>query len=259
MGLRQVTLVIVPHSGGRIIERRFSVFALKLLAVLAVILIFAAVAAIGFAVRVHVRQQDYQSLRRRNRELVEQNARIRQLETELGNVRREHRRIQEILGIELEPPPLAVESLYRSLGDSAGGGLLAIPDSSQLPVTRSDRPHIPGIAPLARYEVSREFGPGHTGVDMVAETGTPVYATADGTVDFAGWDTIYGNSLRIRHLGRIETFYGHLHRIYRLAGDSVSQGAVIGLVGSTGRSTAPHLHYEITRNRRPQNPVYYLR
>jgi murein DD-endopeptidase MepM/ murein hydrolase activator NlpD len=92
----------------------------------------------------------------------------------------------------------------------------------------------------------------------VAETGAPVMATADGTVSFAGWDTIYGNSVQVDHADQYRTFYGHLLRITRLAGDSVKQGDLIGLVGSTGRSTAPHLHYEVTRAGKQLDPQKYF-
>jgi len=86
----------------------------------------------------------------------------------------------------------------------------------------------------------------HGGVDLAASTGTPVRATGDGRVDSAGWNGGYGNYIRINHsaIGPYKTAYAHLSRIAVKKGQRVRQGDVIGYVGSTGKSTGPHLHYE---------------
>jgi len=112
--------------------------------------------------------------------------------------------------------------------------------------------------PLARYTVVRGFFPGHTGIDLQAPTGTPVYAAANGTVIFAGWSNWgYGNSIVLAH-GALFTLYGHLSRINVSCGQQVSAGTPIGAVGTTGNSTGPHLHFEIRPNGVPVNPVQYL-
>lgn len=86
----------------------------------------------------------------------------------------------------------------------------------------------------------------HQGVDYAAPTGTPIHATADGTIDFAGWKDGYGYLVIIKHHSKISTWYAHQSRFADgiTAGTKVSQGQMIGYVGSTGRSTGPHLHYE---------------
>lgn len=98
----------------------------------------------------------------------------------------------------------------------------------------------------------------HKGQDISAPTGTPVYATADGVVVIAKWVKGYGNGIYIDHGNGISTRYGHLSRIDVMAGQSVKRGEHLGLVGSTGRSTGPHLHYEVRINGEPTNPVPYL-
>lgn len=97
----------------------------------------------------------------------------------------------------------------------------------------------------------------HEGVDLVAPTGTPVHAAADGIVVGAGPNGRYGNWIRIDHAGKLATVYGHLAGFAPgiAAGSSVSRGEVIGYVGSTGRSTAPHLHFELLSNGKPVNPI----
>lgn len=98
----------------------------------------------------------------------------------------------------------------------------------------------------------------HKGQDIAAPTGTPVNATADGVVVVAGWVKGYGNGIYIDHGNGITTRYGHLSRIDVVVGQSVRQGGHLGLVGSTGRSTGPHLHYEVRINGEPTSPLQYL-
>ncbi len=94
----------------------------------------------------------------------------------------------------------------------------------------------------------------HQGVDYVAPAGTPVSATADGKVTFAGHKGQYGRLVVVRHRNGYETCYGHLSRIRTRNGATVSQGQVIGYVGSSGMATGPHLHFELRQNHRPVNP-----
>lgn len=94
----------------------------------------------------------------------------------------------------------------------------------------------------------------HAGIDFAAAYGSPIYATSDGVVSFAGRHGGHGNYVRLEHGGGIGTGYGHMSRIAVSPGMRVRQGQVIGYVGSTGLSTGPHLHYELYRDGRPVNP-----
>ena len=105
------------------------------------------------------------------------------------------------------------------------------------------------------------FGRGgrmHTGVDLAAPRGTPVYATADGVVTSAGRESGYGNVVRVQHELGFETVYAHLSSISVRPGQLLSRGAKIGGMGSTGRSTGSHLHYEVRVSGKPVNPMIYL-
>ncbi len=97
----------------------------------------------------------------------------------------------------------------------------------------------------------------HRGVDFAAARGTPIYAAGNGTIDYAGRRGSFGNYIRIRHNGNYQTAYAHMKGFARgmRKGRRVSQGQVIGYVGTTGRSTGPHLHYEILRKGRQLNPM----
>ena len=98
----------------------------------------------------------------------------------------------------------------------------------------------------------------HSGQDIDAKTGDPVVSGASGKVIFAGWQNGYGQVVTIDHGGGLTTRYGHLSHIDVPVGQAVERGQFIGRVGSTGRSTGPHLHYEVRINDQPVNPLQYL-
>jgi murein DD-endopeptidase MepM/ murein hydrolase activator NlpD len=97
----------------------------------------------------------------------------------------------------------------------------------------------------------------HRGTDFAAPTGTPILAAGDGTVVRAGPFSSYGNYVRVRHANGYETSYAHMSRFARgvRSGTRVRQGQIIGYVGTTGRSTGPHLHYEVSLRGRQVNPM----
>ena len=99
----------------------------------------------------------------------------------------------------------------------------------------------------------------HAGLDFAAPQGTPIYATAEGTVILAGnVGNGYGNHVIIRHGYGYETLYGHMFKVKARVGQKVKRGEIIGYVGSTGKSTGPHCHYEVHKNDRPLDPVYFF-
>lgn len=131
---------------------------------------------------------------------------------------------------------------------------------------------IPAIQPVSNKDLNRiasGFGyrtdpvykvtKFHAGLDFTAPQGTPIYATADGRVEVAGFsDGGYGNHVVINHGYGYETLYGHMVRVKVRAGQMVKRGEVIGWVGSTGKSTGPHCHYEVHKNGTPIDPVYFF-
>ncbi len=131
---------------------------------------------------------------------------------------------------------------------------------------------IPAIQPLSNKDLTRVasgFGyridpvykdrRAHMGLDFAAPQGTPIYATADGTVKDAGFHTSgFGNRVVINHGYGYETLYGHMLRIKARVGEQVKRGEVIGYVGNSGKSTGPHCHYEVHRNGIPVDPIYYF-
>ena len=121
---------------------------------------------------------------------------------------------------------------------------------------------MPSAWPLRGW-ITREFegikGQGfHPGIDIAAEEGSPIRAAGDGVVLIAGWNSEYGNFVLIEHGIGISTLYGHGSRLAVSKDDRVRRGDVVAFVGSTGSSTAPHLHYEVRRHGLPENPKKYL-
>ncbi|MEM7666812.1 MAG: M23 family metallopeptidase [Pseudomonadota bacterium] len=127
---------------------------------------------------------------------------------------------------------------------------------------------IPSRMPLAGARLTSGYGMRnhpvlrkrrrHKGVDLAAPTGTPVYATADGVIERADWFSSYGLYIAIDHGADMETRYAHLSKLAVAAGERVRKGDLIGYVGSTGRSTGPHLHYEVRVDGLAVNPIPYM-
>jgi murein DD-endopeptidase MepM/ murein hydrolase activator NlpD len=132
------------------------------------------------------------------------------------------------------------------------------------PYYKSSSAGIYGMIQPAAGWVSRRFleaspdGPGHRGIDVAAATGTTVRSALDGVVKSAGWDDIYGNLIEIEHSDSLATIYGHNDKILVKEGEHVTRGQAIATVGNTGRSTAPHLHFEILKNGRPCDPEDFI-
>ncbi len=131
--------------------------------------------------------------------------------------------------------------------DTTGGLVAAAPSIAAVSV--------PAGMPLHDATLTSDYGMrthpvlggrrNHKGVDLAQPTGTPVYATADGIVSRAEPFSSYGNYIQIEHGGELQTRFGHLSGFAVVAGEQVRKGQLIGYVGSTGRSTGPHLHYEV--------------
>jgi murein DD-endopeptidase MepM/ murein hydrolase activator NlpD len=132
--------------------------------------------------------------------------------------------------------------------------------------------HTPAIQPVSNKDLNRiasGFGyridpvykttKFHAGLDFTAPQGTPIYATADGTVTTAGnTGDGYGIHVIIRHGYGYETLYGHMVKVKARGGQAIKRGEVIGWVGSTGKSTGPHCHYEVRKNGNALDPIYYF-
>ncbi len=169
--------------------------------------------------------------------------------------------------------PLAEQSSNLSGGDEKFRQLFTSwealdQNGPQAPIEQRPTVSVPSVMPVRMARLSSGYGMrnhpvlgrrrNHKGVDLAAPTGTPIFATADGMVGRANWFSSYGLYIRIDHGAGIETRYAHMSKLAVAAGERVRQGQVIGYVGSTGRSTGPHLHYEVRVNGVAVNPIPYM-
>lgn len=113
--------------------------------------------------------------------------------------------------------------------------------------------------PTVGARITQYYSWRHHAVDIANKTGTPIYACDTGVIEVAGWGTGYGNQIVINHGGGTKSRYGHMSKFYVKKGQTVEKGEVIGLMGSTGNSTGPHLHFEYIINGVKYNPLNYLK
>ncbi len=136
---------------------------------------------------------------------------------------------------------------------SPSQGLSGLQNSNQTPQYTANKPH---LAPVNGV-LTQDYHKGHIGVDTGIPIGTPIKSTMEGKVTFAGWNNEgYGNLVIIQN-GDYKTYYAHLSAIPVNVGDFVNSGTIIGLSGSTGNSTGPHLHYEVRINDKPVDPANF--
>lgn len=172
----------------------------------------------------------------------------------------------------------AVETVQTGAGDAEFGDLFAsweeleaggrVTQSGDILAAPRSAVSVPSRMPVDGVTLTSGFGMRnhpilrkrrhHNGVDLAAPRGTPVYATADGMIGRAFRFSSYGNYVEIEHGGDLQTRYAHLQRYTVRAGDEVKKGDLIGYVGSTGRSTGPHLHYEVRVDGEPVDPRPYM-
>jgi murein DD-endopeptidase MepM/ murein hydrolase activator NlpD len=159
---------------------------------------------------------------------------------------------------------------YSRLNSEVQSSLQALQASEQyLKEMERLRRATPSIWPTSSHIITSRFGirrdpfnaaPAfHSGLDIAGRLNDPVYATADGKVAETGSDALHGNYVVIRHESGLDTRYMHLNRILVKAGQQVVQGTRIGTLGSTGRSTGPHVHYQVEKKGQPVDPAPYLK
>jgi len=179
------------------------------------------------------------------------------LEEKLRRSEKQLRRIQIMLGIEKSPDTVDYGELvfaYKPIiPEEIPDSLDTMPyDSTQV----EDEGFYPQVLPTVGFKVSRKFTKQHPGIDFATSEGKPVFATADGVVSEVGYDSLlYGNYVKVKHGKYYETFYAHLQSAIVKKGEKVSMNQILGFVGNTGRSSAPHLHFEVRHKGVPIDPA----
>lgn len=273
-----IIFLIVPESGN---TRSFSlsVRILKLLVLAALVLAASLVALAAYHQRIARQFLILNRLVEKNRQLERDNRTLLELRQALGEV---YAREDRIRGLARDA--YRAEAASRPDSSAAGPGPLVsekeIDDFVKNVLRQKNLDYIkskdrgakqrllveavPNILPVDGW-ISRGFaaaggdsGEDHSGVDIAAPEHTPVKATADGMVVFADWKPPLGYTVEINHSYGFRTVYGHNQRLLVRRGDLVKRGDLIAFSGNTGRSSAPHLHYEVIKNGVFQDPVLFM-
>lgn len=252
---RYVSIIIVPHHKSTQKELEFSYTSLRWLGILGAVLLLAAVLLVINYGHIFWRAGQYELMKKRQAEMETQFGKMIELNAEISRLRAVENKLNTILGISRQPDTLKLEQVTSQV-PAAGETAAAGQPSAVLPAA-ARQTTVPAIMPCRGW-ISAGMTAGHTGVDIAARQGDPVWAAADGAVSYSGWDNYYGNKIEIKHSDKLSTMYGHNAKMLVKVGDKVKQGQVIGLVGTTGQSSGPHLHYEVRISGQPVDPANYL-
>ncbi len=169
----------------------------------------------------------------------------------------------------VKPKPIAKPTLVAILTEPGASAdeeqhsdetPVATPVTPPPSIDTSDLPSNRLLWPTSGHSVTQYYGWQHTGLDIDGDYSSPIYAAADGVVETAGWNSGgYGLMILIDHENGIKTRYGHSSKLFVKAGDVVKRGQVISMVGTTGRSTGTHLHFEVYKNGKRTNPLTWIR
>ncbi|MDW8801584.1 M23 family metallopeptidase [Clostridium sp. A1-XYC3] len=161
-----------------------------------------------------------------------------------------------------------VQEIVNNLKESKNSSIIAFSKESDKDKSQNVRPSRSSSLTNIMQTPSRgvitssfgaRWGKMHNGIDIGSPMGDPIHAAMDGKVYYAGWENGYGNIIKIEHESGIQTFYGHCSKISVKEGQYVKSGEKIGEVGSTGRSTGPHVHFEVRVEGVPKNPLAYIK
>jgi len=289
MPRRLNTIIIVPHSKARFLKLSFSTRTLVLVGCTVCVALVLSVFAIGYTGSAVGRRAEVQRLKSENSQLAEVNRdlehTIAEVQGRLDEFEERTSRLALAAGMESETVGLTGQGVPQSRAGS-GGPYDRLPESpkalveqglwvkgqldlveAQLIEHNRELNSTPTIAPVLGL-ITDGFGRRkdpftgrkafHRGLDISARRGKSVLAPADGIVVFAGRNGGLGRTVRVSHGFGFTTVYGHLDKITVEAGEEIQRGEEIGHLGNTGRSTGPHLHYEVHLDGKSVNPLYYI-
>jgi murein DD-endopeptidase MepM/ murein hydrolase activator NlpD len=284
---RHSTIIIVPHAYGKVFKVQLSPFLLKSLAVLGITVAILAIISVAASGTFLHQRAVYRTLQAENKQLKKSNQRLAetvdQVQQRLAQFEQRTKTLAIAAGV-ADPFTGDVEVAHAGVG--SGGPLDTLPAAPETLVRRQEQldqhlakverklseqalmlSHTPVVAPVIGV-ITDGFGPRldpitgrpafHEGLDISVGIGTLVTAPADGVVVFANREAGLGRMLKLSHGYGYTTIYGHLERFLVKEGTRVTRGQPIGRVGMSGRTTGPHLHYEVWKDGEKQNPLHYI-
>lgn len=266
---RFVTIQILPEGSGEAWTFRLRRPFFEFLFYAGVIAVFAAGFAAVKLVKIQGKVLMADHLALRNQELLARQQKLGQLEEELAEVARKERAVREILQAFMVPAaPVAGRGATALPGwmQADPGAWLENLQAINRQIEGTDavrsREWRPDVWPVTGI-ITQRFSAGgaeprHDGIDIMGEEHAVVVSAARGTVTEQGWDNDLGRYVRVNHDFDVETVYGHLSRAFVKPGDQLGKGDPLGVVGNTGRSLGPHLHFEIIFKGKAVDPLTYL-
>ena len=200
-----------------------------------------------------VRASQASDLMRENEELKRYKYKLGLLEDNMKETRKLVSRISALAGVDFEIPELPPDSVI--FAEMLENKPAMIERSREIGMNTPDGLPVDGFITRGYSVEGDDY---HPGVDIAGEVGTPILTTAAGVVSFVGEDSVYGKMVIIDHENGLSTVYGHNNEILVEIGQEVLVGSRIALLGNSGRSTAPHLHYELRKEGKPVNPLEFI-
>ena len=266
---RQLSILIIPDDGSRTWEFKLGYCAIRGLLVAETLLLVLVILGGFFYWRSLHWEAEALRLTRDNKGLRSEMRQVGELAESVSRMKAIDRQLRAMLSPAIDLPQSATLDPEDSPSIFVGSSPAArtVSTTARRGLSVSDTRLVPDVWPVGRFEglVTQEFilttgtvKAGHQGIDIAASEGALVTATADGRIAFAGEDETLGLVLSVDHFGAYLTRYGHNSVLLVRTGDAVRKGQPIALVGNTGRSSGPHLHYEIWQQGTPRNPRDFL-
>jgi murein DD-endopeptidase MepM/ murein hydrolase activator NlpD len=242
------SFMVFTQPGGRSRKFFLSSRLAKTGAILAAVLLLGFCTMLFYLAGYYRLSRQVDRLEEANRQLMVENSKIEELRERMVELESVRRRLASMLGVDY--------AFKDSMPTGPIGGSNEHISSEDEPNSNADR-FKPEGKPVEGI-ISRGYSESHPGLDLAAKTQAPVSATAEGIVLDVDYDEVFGNFVLLDHNGDYRTFYAHLSRSIVQKDQWISRGDTLGFVGSTGKSTGPHLHYEVRREDDRLNPVLYL-
>ncbi len=251
------TVIVVPHDPQKTRNYKVPYRLFYVLLVFVGIGLMAMVVFLATYGRLLLKAREAVVLERQVEELTRRNEQIGEIVRNLSELHAMDLKVRQMLGVDIA----AEDSLAMSRSQETD----LLPEEEAAGSREQMLRAIPSFWPVRGYmtkSYNMAGGPGdldyHPGIDIGVDRGTPVRAAASGYVEEAGWDDTYGYYVRIDHGYGIKTLYGHNDRLVVMRGERVGRGQTIAYSGNSGRSTAPHLHFEVTQDNVNVDPLKYL-
>jgi len=284
---RHSTIIIVPHAHGKVFKVQISPAVLRTLVLFGIAIAILSIVSIAASGTFLHQRAIYRAVQAENRQLKKSNQRLAETVSQVQARLTQFEQRTKTLAIAAGVADLFSNNApSAAVGVGSGGPLDRLSAAPETLVRRQEQldqqlakverklseealmlSHTPVVAPVVGV-ITDGYGPRldpvtrrpafHDGLDISVAIGTVVSAPADGVVVFANRDSGYGKMIKINHGYGYTTIYGHLEKFLVKEGSKVSRGQPIGKVGMSGRTTGPHLHYEVWKDGEKQNPLHYI-